>query len=72
MRRSQFIWNVLLDGKRVESGSRLSNYLGDWMQNARRATDMLRDAREYWQQHGTVTVVTWRVTVQERGWFLNL
>jgi hypothetical protein len=72
MRRSQFIWNVLLDGKRVESGSRLSNYRGDWMQNAQRATEMLREAREYWQQHGTVTIVTLRFTVQERDCFLNL
>ena len=71
MRRSQFIWNVLLDGKSVVSGSRLSNYRGDWMQNSRRATDMLSDAREYWEQHGTVTVVTLRFTVQVRGWFLN-
>jgi hypothetical protein len=72
MRRSQFIWNVLLDGKRVESGSRLSNYRGDWMQNSHRATDMLRDAREYWQQHGTVTIVTLRFRVQERGCVLTL
>jgi hypothetical protein len=63
MRRSQFIWDLFLDGKRIESGSRLSNYRGHFTQNSPRATDVLKEAREYWQRYGTVTVVIRRFTV---------
>jgi hypothetical protein len=51
--KSQLIWVISVDGKWVERSHRLSNWRGNWsLTHPRPATDIIREAVEFWQQHG--------------------